>query len=182
MNLRIATLALTLPALAHADGVDPSAPPPPPGVEQPAAGDVDARRGLHVGFSVGGAYLPAGGGVSAGVARIDVNFGHGWIEHRISPITYAADSPDQSTYGLGVVYEERISIGRTYSFGLGVLLAYESTSNGSSSATGALFTPIALRLGARKAFELGVTALVIHEPDLGNQNYGGYLSFGWLNL
>jgi hypothetical protein len=174
----VATFAIQ--ATAYAEGTaTPSSP-----VEDPQAPPFEARKlrdGLHYGFSIGGAYLPLGGGVSVGVARLDLNVGRGWIEHRFSPIVYRA-SGDNTILGVGAVYEERIPIGEVFAFGGGLLLAYESTDDGSTSAIGVTFSPVTLRLGERRNYEVGINALLVREPQLGNQNFGAYLSFSYLKI
>ncbi len=180
LHLTVCLLA-TLAAPAYAEG---TATPSPPLEDPGTAPAIDARalrRGLHYGFSIGGAYLPLDGGVSVGVARLDLNVGRGWIEQRFSPIVYRA-SGDNSIVGIGAVYEERIPIGEVFAFGGGVLVAFESTDDGSTSAIGLPPSPITLRLGERRNYEIGINALWVREPSLDNQNYGGYLSFTYLKI
>ena len=180
---KLVIVLTALPALARADGTAEPAPPPTDmAAPAPVLDAGELRRGFHVGFSVGGAYLPTNGGISALVGRLDLNYGRGWIEHRLSPIAYRATNNDEQTLGLGAVYQEYFSVGSRFSFGGGVLLAFESKEDGSTTAYGFAASPATIRLGNRRNYELGLNAVWIVEPGINASNAGAYIAFSYLSL
>lgn len=147
---------------------------------------VKLREGWHIGFGVGGAYVP-GADASAGILRLDFNLGVNRQDFRFSPIAYYATQPDQTMTGIGLAFQHGFNLGSTYTVSIGSMIAAHHAElhdgrNYTTLALGVTVSPMTLRLGANHNIELAVQLMVLREYAYDTLNPGGFVSLSYLAL
>ena len=171
--------ALLTPSLALADGTAPEGAPPP--ADTTPKPPVSPRSGVHWGVTAGGAAIP-GTNLSVAVAELNMNVGIGKHDLRISPIVYVATG-EGTSMGAGLHLERRVNLGSTYTLSAGSLVSVHSISGqGTTFAVGATASPVTLRLGANKSFELGLNIFLVREFSFDTVTPGAYVSLTRLFL
>jgi hypothetical protein len=189
-QILILSITLLLTQRAAADGTDETheteTEDDPSPVPLPDFDVLRPRQGLHIGFSAGGAYIPAVS-ASAAMVSLDFNIGQLRLDHRISPILYFSSQSDQLTMGGGLALRDSVHFNSRYTISAGGLISvhHAEFNDGGSYTTlglGVIGSPATVRFGTKRNMELSLNLLLLREFEYNSVNLGAFLAFSFLNL